>query len=129
MVSLEEYFKNEYPLDEEYEEDETSSEDEELLDKLKTTKERVEWLLYKYPNARNSDLYLTILYLRKFTELGKYIKYIPYNVIKRYEGIFESIRRTRQKIQEQGRYLPTDEEVLRKRRKLAKKYRRIINEL
>jgi len=129
MVGLEEYFKDDYPLDEEYEEDETSSEDEELLDKLKTTKERVEWLLYKYPNARNSDLYLTILYLRKFTELGKYIKYIPYRVIKQYEGIFESIRRTRQKIQEQGRYLPTDEEVLRKRRKLAKKYRRIINEL
>jgi len=124
MGSLEEYL-----LDDEYEEDEISSEDEELLDKLKTTKERVEWLLYKYPNARNSDLYLTILYLRRFTDLGKYIKYIPYNVIKRYEGIFETIRRTRQKIQEEGKYLPTDEEVLRRRRKLAKKYRRLIHEL
>ena len=131
MVSLEEYFKNEYPLDEdEYEEDETSSEDEELLDKLKTTKERVEWLLYKYPNARNSDLYLTILYLRKFTELGKYIKYIPYRVIKQYEGIFETIRRCRQYVQNTlGKYPPTDEEVLRKRRKKARKYRKLINEL
>jgi len=115
---------------EEYDEyDEISPDEEELLDKLKTTKERVEWLLYKYPNARNSDFYLTILYLRRFTDLGKYIKYIPYNVIKRYEGIFETIRRTRQKIQEEGKYLPTDEEVLRRRRKLAKKYRRLIHEL
>jgi len=37
--------------------------------------------------------------------------------------------RTRQKIQEEGRYLPTDEEVLRRRRRLAQKYRRLINEL
>ena len=124
MVGLEEYFKDDYPLDEEYEED------EELLDKLKTTKERVEWLLYKYPNARNSDLYLTILYLRKFTELGKYIKYIPYNVIKRYDGIFETVRRCRQYVQNTlGKYPPTDEEVLRKRRKKARKYRKLINEL
>ena len=118
-----EYDEDEY---EEYEYEELSSDEENLLQRLKTTKERVEWLLKKYPNARNSDLYLTILYLRKFTKLGKFIKYIPYNIIKEYEGIFETIRRTRQKIQEEGRYLPTDEEVLKRRRKLAEKYRRVM---
>ena len=101
-------------------------EEEELLEKLKTVKERVEYLLRKYPDARNSDLYLTILYLRKFTELGKYIDYIPYNVIRKYEGVFETIRRTRQKIQEEGYYLPTDPKVLKKRRKLAEMYRRVM---
>jgi len=113
----------------EYEERELNEEEEELLEKLRTVKDRVEYLLARYPDARNSDLYLTILYLRKFTELGRYIRYIPYNVIKKYDGVFETIRRTRQKIQEEGRYLPTDPEVLKKRKKLAEKYRKIINRL
>lgn len=111
------------------EERELDEEEEELLEKLRTVKDRVEYLLARYPDARNSDLYLTILYLRKFTELGKYIRYIPYNVIKKYEGIFETIRRTRQKIQEQGKYLPTDPEVLKRRKKLAEKYKKIINKI
>jgi len=104
-------------------------EEQELLEKLKTVKERVEYILRKYPNARNSDLYLTIIYLRKFTELGKYIKYIPYEVIKKYDGIFESIRRSRQKLQEEGKYPPTDPEVLRRRRRLAEKFRRVMPRL
>ena len=114
---------------EEEEEEEFIDEEEQLLEKLKTVKERVEWILQKYPNARNSDLYLTIIYLRKFTELGKYIKFIPYEVIKKYDGIFETIRRTRQKIQEEGKYLPTDPNVLRKRRKLAEKFRKVMPKL
>ena len=100
-----------------------------LKEKLRTVKERVEYLLDKYPNARNSDLYLIILYLRYFTDLGRYIKYIPYDVIKEYDGITETIRRMRQKIQEEGRYLPTDEKVLRRRRKLYELYRRTIKEV
>jgi len=97
-----------------------------LRQKLRTVKERVEYILEKHPNARNSDLYLIILYLRYFTELGKYIKYIPYEVIKQYDGITETIRRMRQKIQEEGRYLPTDPKVLKRRRKLYELYRRAI---
>ena len=104
-------------------------EEEELLSKLTTIKDRVRWLLVKYPNSRNSDLYLTILYLRHFTDLGKYIKHIPYALIKKYDGIFESIRRTRQKIQEKGILLPTDPKVLKRRRKLAKMYRKVIPQL
>ena len=100
-----------------------------VLVRLRSVKERVEKLLEMYPDARNSDLYLTILYLRKFTELGRYISYIPYEVLRKYEGLFETIRRTRQKIQEEGRFLPTDPSVLRKRRRLAEKYRRIIPKL
>ena len=87
----------------------------------------MEWILEKYPNARNGDLYLTIIYLRIFTPLGKYIKYIPYELIKEYDGIFETIRRTRQLIQnKEGRYLPTDPEVIRKRRIKAEAMRRVI---
>ena len=93
-------------------------EEEELLDRLKTVKERVEYLLRKYPGARNCDLYLIVLYIRHFIpELAKYISYIPYEVIKKYDGIYESIRRTRQYLQNTlGKYPPTDPEVIRKRR-------------
>jgi len=110
-------------------EDEYDEEEQQLLERLRTTKERVEHILAKYPNARNSDLYLTILYLRMYTELGKYIKYIPYEIIRKYDGIFETIRRTRQKIQEEGRFLPTDPEVIRKRKRLAEKFRRMVNKI
>ena len=109
--------------------EELPEEEQQLLEKLRTVKERVEYLLERYPNARNSDLYLIILYLRKFTELGKYIKYIPYEVIKKYDGIMESIRRSRQKIQEEGRFLPTDPDVLKRRRRLAEKFRKVIPRL
>ena len=112
------------------EEEELSEEEQQLLERLRTMKERVEYLLEKYPNARNSDFYLIILYIRKFVpELAKYIRYIPYNVIKKYDGLFESIRRTRQKIQEEGKYLPTDPEVLKRRRRLAEKFKKVIPRL
>ena len=102
---------------------------EELRERLSTAKERVEFLLGRYPKARECDLYLLILYLRRFTELGKYIKYIPYEVIKKYCGVQETIRRVRQKVQEEGRFLPTDPEVLRKRRRLAEAMRVAVQEV
>ena len=112
-------------LENNFEEDE-----EKLLEKLKTVKERVEYLLKMYPNSRNSDFYLIILYIRKFVpELASFFKYIPYDIIKKYDGLFESLRRCRQKIQEDGRFLPTDPEILKKRRKLAEKFRKILPHL
>ena len=100
-----------------------------LREKLKTVKERVEWILANHPEARNDDFYLYILYVRTFEpELSKYIDYIPFEIIKR-STRFETIRRCRQKIQEEGRYLPTDPKVLKKRRKLAEAYRRVIPQL
>lgn len=105
-------------------------EEDELLSKLKTVKERVEYLMSISPNARNSDFYLIILYIRHFVpELAKYIGYVPYEIIKKYEGLFETIRRTRQKIQEDGRFLPTDPAVLKRRRLLASKFRQVIGKL
>lgn len=101
--------------------------EEELASQLKTVKERVEFLLRNYPNARNSDLYLTILYLRRFTELGKYLNYVPYEVIKKYEGVFESVRRVRQYIQNTlGKYPPTDPEVIKRRRRKERAMRRVM---
>ena len=106
-----------------------ASEEAELTRKLKTIKERVEYLLERYPEARNDDFYLYILYVRHFEpELSKYIEYIPFELIKR-STRFESVRRARQLIQAEGRYLPTDPKILRKRRKLADLYRKVMPSL
>jgi hypothetical protein len=89
-------------------------------------KQCVEYILDKHPNARNSDLYLSILALRYCTPLGKYISVIPYELIREYDGILEAIRRTRQKLNEMGLYLPTDPVVLEKRTMKSKKMKRAV---
>ncbi|MEM3948246.1 MAG: hypothetical protein QXM76_01460 [Zestosphaera sp.] len=93
---------------------------------LRTVRERVEYILEHYPETRNSDFLLIIVYLRLFTPLGKFIKYIPYRLIKRFEGLFETIRRCRQLIQAEGRYLPTDPEVLEARKKKERRLRKLL---
>jgi len=108
--------------------DEYDEEEQQLLERLRTTKERVEYILAKYPDARNSDLYLIILYIRKFVpELARYIRYVPYDVIKKYDGLFESVRRARQYVQNTlGKYPPTDEEVMKQRKRKERALRKII---
>jgi len=108
--------------------DEYDEEEQHLLERLRTTKERVEYILAKYPDARNSDLYLIILYIRKFVpELARYIRYVPYDVIKKYDGLFESVRRARQYVQNTlGKYPPTDEEVMKQRKRKERALRKII---
>jgi len=97
-----------------------------LLERLKTVKDRVEYLLEVYPESRNDDFYLWLLYVRTFDKnLSNYIKFIPYRLI-RNAVKFETISRVRRKIQEEGRLLPTDPKVLEKRRRLSKIYQRVI---
>jgi hypothetical protein len=100
-----------------------------------TGKERAELIrkavidvLERFPSARNNDLYLTILVLRYYTKLGKYINLIPIELIKEYDGILEAIRRTRQKLNERGLYLPTDPSVMERRIKKAKKMKRTVGQ-
>jgi len=99
-----------------------------------SAKERSENLTYgvskileQYPQARNNDLYLVILYLRNFTELSKYIGRIPDELISEYDGLLEAITRTRRKLNEQGLYLPTDPKILERRRRKAEKMRRVMS--
>jgi len=104
-------------------------EEEKVKEKLETVIDRVRAILQSDEDARNSDLYLMILYVRRFTELGKYISFIPYDLIRRYDGIFENIRRARQKLNEEGLFLPTDPKVAKRRRRLAEEYRRTMPRL
>jgi len=97
---------------------------------LVKVKDKVKYILEKYPEARNDDRYLWLMYVREFEpELSKYIRYIPYNVLKNTIS-FETLRRTRQKIQnEEGLYLPTDPSVIKRRRRMESAMRRVIHEV
>lgn len=89
---------------------------------LKTVEERVMWLLENFPETRNSDEYLYILYLRFFEpEMAKYIKYIPFDVFRKVKKM-ESVTRARRRIQNDYKlFPPTRESVRRKRQKHSKK--------
>ncbi len=94
----------------------------ELAEKLKQTKERVAWILEHYPSARNSDTLLEFLYLRIFEGID-----IPYVTWERLSRIsLETVTRMRRKLNEEGLYLPTDPEILKKRSKLKEDFRQIM---
>jgi len=111
----------------EYDYYEEEPEVEDLAEKLRTIKERVEYILKNYPETRNDDMYLWLIYVRLFDpELSKYIKFIPYNILKKAPKL-ETIVRVRRKIQnEEHKYLPTDPKVLKRRRLLAETWRKAI---
>lgn len=46
---------------------------------FKTMKEKIRYLLHKYPSARDSDNMLLLLYLKHFTEVK--IDFIPKNLV------------------------------------------------
>jgi hypothetical protein len=78
-----------------------------------TVKGNVEILLRRNSDARNSDSYLYYLYVHEV--LGVQISYAEWQKISQVS--FESVRRCRQKFQEEGQYLPTDPEVARQRKR------------
>ena len=100
-----------------------------ILDEFKTVKARVEYILRKYPEARNDDRYLWLMYVREFDDLGKYISYVPYGVLKKAVS-FGTLVRVRRKLQnDEGKYLPTDPDVIRKRSKRQRIIREVIGEV
>jgi hypothetical protein len=64
--------------------------------------------------------------LRYYTKLGKYINLIPIELIKEYDGILEAVRRTRQRLNEKGMFLPTDPSVMERRMRKARKMRKAL---
>lgn len=76
-----------------------------FVDQLRINKDRVEMILSKYPETRDSDKLLWLAYMCIFHELKCHIGTNAYNKLKRLitdpsTPSFESVRRVRQKIQE-----------------------------
>jgi len=88
---------------------------------LRNKKEQVEWILKTYPAARNSDTILLFYYWWHFEEaIRPYLReFPPLSVLKKLTP-FETLSRWRRRIQAKGKYLPTDNTVILKRKQLAK---------
>ena len=97
-----------------------------IAEELIKVKERVEYLLDKYPSTRNSDNYLILLYLKFF---GKWpIPFIEWDKLT--DINIESVRRVRQKIHnEEHRFEPTDPAIRLQRQERAEQYRRDIRKV
>ena len=94
----------------------------------KQVKKHVEEILKNYPETRNSDKLLIL----KYWEL---VDKLPMYSMSRFKEAFllnstntESIRRARQLIQEEGRYMPTKDSVVTQRRKKEVKMKTSIIE-
>src|SRR5579875_225987 len=86
------------------------------------------YLLERYPAARNNDFYLQLLWLKQFGGIVE-LPWIDWEKIKANSGKLESVRRVRQKIQnEMGLFQPTDP-VIKARREKQRKMRREVMQL
>tara|TARA_B100001013_G_scaffold133753_1_gene78415 strand:+ start:1459 stop:1779 length:321 start_codon:yes stop_codon:yes gene_type:complete len=82
---------------------------------FKNTLDEVEHLLAKYPEAKNNDFYLQWVWLKEIMKFD--LPDIPSRQSRDLAGKMCSIRRARQKIQGNGKFLPTDKDILDRRRK------------
>lgn len=96
------------------------------MKKLKTIESRVRAILIDHQEARDDDMVLFLLYCNHYceAEVGK----LPFEVVmKNYKEFqipyFESVRRTRQKIQAATPELGCGSDVRRARRKQEGKYK------
>ena len=93
---------------------------------MRHLKKKIEYCLQKYPETRNSDIKLTnSIWVEYYGDkLIKINDRLLVHLTDLYElPTQESVKRIRAKLNEQGLYLPTSEEVLKQRRLLEKKYR------
>lgn len=92
------------------------------------TKDQVLDLLERYPSARNNDFYLQWLWLRHYGRIPD-LPFIEWEQIKHFAGRLETVRRVRQKIQNtEGRFLPTDPDIIKRRRLRSHSFREAIRE-
>ncbi len=88
-------------------------------DEIPAIKDAVEQILREYPAARNSDVSLVFLLSTKIR--GVKISYLEFCHLA--EVSFESIKRMRQKFQQEGKYLPTDPRIAKQRGRNAQAMR------
>ena len=99
---------------------------DETIKELTNTIQMVESFLSEDRRCRNSDKWLTYQVMIKTAKENGYSFQIPFDLFKKLPA-FDSIRRTRQKLQAEGKYPPTDE-VVRKRRARQKKVKQFVTD-
>jgi len=107
---------------------------EELKERYTTLKDQVEYVLQKYPSSRELDellwwLVFKIFYPELAREFGECAKkgFIPMKILTKVPR-FETVSRIRRKFNEQGKYLPKNKEVLKRRKRYEGHWRRLMSE-
>lgn len=95
------------------------------MEDLKTMKKQVESILERHPDSRNCDFYLILLWLKENIPEFNSI-WLDYKLIRSLGGKLETITRARRKLNAEGKYKPTDPEVIRKRQIRERKIRQFI---
>jgi len=89
------------------------------MQSLDNIKENVRKILIEYPETRGNDNLLIFRYFERHADevIKNFAKYILYHYPDNVKKLtsFESIRRVRQKIQEEGAFLPSEEVVTARR--------------
>lgn len=91
-----------------------------IRSKINRHRELAKTILENYPNARNDDWDLL------FWALNENNVYIPFSIrdkIKKSGLNYHSLLRERQKLQSEGYYIPTDLEIIKRRRISEEVYR------
>ena len=83
---------------------------------MKRVKDRVRYILEEFPSAKGNDMLLIWRYYQTFESDRIRISFTEFKDLMRATSM-ETIRRTRQRIQEAGEYLPTDRTILKRRRR------------
>jgi hypothetical protein len=96
------------------------------LEKKKSIRQNVEAIMREYPDTRNDDKLLILTYWNLFDKIVKDQMVSPIDVLDKATST-ESIRRSRQLIQEEGKYPATDETVIGRRNKEKKMKEAIKN--
>jgi hypothetical protein len=100
-------------------------EEQELLQELKTTKDEVLYLLKRHRRSRSCDFFLQWQWLKIFQKIN--LPRLKSETFRRVSGKLETLARTRRKIQnEEGKFLPTVPEVLRKRKERSERMKKVI---
>lgn len=90
--------------------------DRDMLQSIKTTKNKVRMIMQEYPETRNNDNLLCSVYWREVDEVNDLAGL-------QFATPAEAIRRNRQLLNKKGLLLATDPEMLQKRRQAAKEMR------
>jgi len=100
----------------------------ETLSSFKQVKKQVIEILEHYPETRNNLFYCQLLCMKYYAHVD--LPFIPYDQIRKVSGSLETVRRTRQKIQnEEKLFPPTDPAILERRRRREQDIRNNIHEV
>jgi hypothetical protein len=102
-------------------------EEEVLRQELRALTDQVDYLLGKYPETRNNDFFLALLWLKYFSGIDAFKNiWVEEKDVNQVQSKLETVTRIRRKFQHTGYYLPTRPDVIEKRKLKEEAMRRVM---